>query len=52
MYTLTINKETIEFETKKEANKNKRELIKKYDLKPQRGFYGNAKTGIELDTNY
>lgn len=44
--------EQLEFETKDEAKKAIRQKCKEYGLTRQMGFYGNPKTGIELDTNF
>ena len=40
------------FDTEKEAIAHRKQMIKKYKLTRQRGFWGNAKTGIELTTNF
>ncbi len=40
------------FETKKEANKKKKELIKEFDLSKHHYFIVNYETMIELTTNY
>lgn len=44
--------ESEEFNTKREANKYKKEIISKYDLKGLSYHYANFKTGLELETNY
>jgi len=40
------------FNDEKDAKKYVRQMVKKYKLTRQRGFWGNAKTGIELTTNF
>jgi hypothetical protein len=60
MYTVTIEKyghkagviETASFDNKKDANKAKRELSKKYDLQKHAGHTVNYSTFLELFTNY
>ena len=56
MFTLTIttpHKETsFEFQTIKEAKSKIKELSSDLGLTRQRGFWGNAKTGTELTTNF
>jgi len=56
MYTITItrldSKLVKSFSTKEEAKKEVKRLCKELGLKRIVGFYGNAKTGTELDTNY
>jgi hypothetical protein len=44
--------EKSEFDDKKEANKYKKELIKKYDLVNHGGYIVNYKDSVELTTNY
>lgn len=44
--------ETLSFDTKKAANKAKRELIKKYDMKKYHNNIVNFSKQIELLTNY
>jgi len=56
MYKVTIQKDKKEivksFSTKEEANKEKKSLIKRHDLKRVVGFWGNSLTRVELSTNY
>jgi len=60
MYTVTIEKyghnagkiETQSFDNKKDANKAKRELTKKYELQKHAGHIVNYSTFLELFTNY
>jgi hypothetical protein len=60
MYTVTIEKyghnarviETAAFDNKKDANKAKHELSKKYDLQKHAGHTVNYSTFLELFTNY
>ena len=40
------------FKTENEAKKYIKQMIKKYKLKRQKGFWGNPKTGIELTQNF
>lgn len=40
------------FKSEIEANKEKKALIKKHELKRQKGFWGNPNSGIEISTNY
>ena len=40
------------FKTEDEAKKYIKDMIKKYKLKRQKGFWGNPKTGVELTTNF
>jgi hypothetical protein len=40
------------FDGKDDAEKFMGDMIRKYKLKRQRGFWGNTKTGIEMDTNF
>ena len=42
----------VHFKSKDEANKFIKDMIKKYKLKRQKGFWGNPQTGIELVTNF
>lgn len=49
-YFETIEERTAE--TRKEANKIKRELIKKYELKDTWYIFANFSTGFELAKNY
>ena len=44
--------ETVEAETRKEANKAKRALIKKHDLTKYGYEYANFKNNLELRTNF
>jgi len=40
------------FTFKDDANKYIKDMVKKHKLKRQKGFWGNAKTGVELITNF
>ena len=40
------------FKTENEAKKYIKQMIKKYNLKRLKGFWGNKKTGVELTTNF
>ncbi len=40
------------FPVKTDAEKEKKSLIKRFNLTRQKGFWGNSKTGTELSTNY
>lgn len=40
------------FDDEKDAVKYRKQMVKKYKLTRQRGFWGNAKTSIELTTNF
>jgi len=40
------------FKTEHEAKKFIKDMIKKYKLKRQKGFWANPQTGIELVTNF
>ena len=42
----------VHFKSKDEANKFIKDMMKKYKLKRQKGFWGNPQTGIELVTNF
>lgn len=56
MYTLTIENYTNtlvkSFSTKEEAVKELKDLCKRFNLKRQKGFWGNSKTGTEITTNF
>ena len=40
------------FTFKGDAEKYIKDMVKKHKLKRQKGFWGNAKTGVELITNF
>ena len=40
------------FKTEDEAKKFIKDMIKKYKLNRQKGFWANPKTGVELVTNF
>ena len=40
------------FTFKDDAEKYIKDMVKKHKLKRQKGFWGNAKTGVELITNF
>ena len=40
------------FSLKDDAKLYIKDMIKKHKLKRQKGFWGNAKTGVELITNF
>jgi len=56
MYKIEItnatNKTVKTFLVKTDAEKEKKSLIKRFNLTRQKGFWGNSKTGTELSTNY
>lgn len=56
MYKIEITNATSKtvksFPELKDANKEKKSLIKRLNLRRQKGFWGNPKTGTELTTNY
>ena len=55
--TITIEKYGKEisvqkFKSENDAKKYIKQMVKKYKLKKQKGFWGNPKTGIELTQNF
>jgi cation diffusion facilitator CzcD-associated flavoprotein CzcO len=40
------------FSSESEAKKYIKQMVKKYELKRQKGFWGNPKTRVELITNF
>ena len=40
------------FNSENDAKKHIKQMISKYKLKRQKGFWGNPQTGIELVTNF
>ena len=40
------------FTFKDDANKYIKDMVKKHELKRQKGFWGNPKTRVELITNF
>ena len=40
------------FTSKNDAKKYIKQMVKKYKLKRQKGFWGNPQTGVELITNF
>ena len=40
------------FKSEGEAKRYIKQMVKKYELKRQKGFWGNPKTGVELITNF
>ena len=44
--------QSVKFTFKDYANKYIKDMVKKHKLKRQKGFWGNAKTGVELITNF
>ena len=55
--TITIEKydkviSVEKFKSENDAKKYIRQMVKKYKLKKQKGFWGNPKTGIELTQNF
>ena len=41
-----------EFNSKSDAQKYVKQMVKKYKLSRQKGFWGNASSGIELTVNF
>ena len=53
--TITQRKKPISqehFKSENDAKKYIKKMIKKHKLSRQKGFWGNAKTGVELITNF
>ena len=44
--------QSAKFTVKSDAEKYIKDMVKKHKLKRQKGFWGNAKTGVELITNF
>ena len=44
--------QSAKFTEKSDAEKYIKDMVKKHKLKRQKGFWGNAKTGVELITNF
>jgi hypothetical protein len=54
-YSQNAKDETLErksFDDEPDAKKYVKQMVKRYKLTRQRGFWGNAKTSIELTTNF
>jgi hypothetical protein len=44
--------QSAKFTVKSDAEKYIKDMVKKHKLKRQKGFWENAKTGVELITNF